>query len=123
MNWVRINNTLPDSPKIIALARMLDCSFNEALGIAVRWLCWLDVHTTDGKSGLHRNEVDDFICIQAGAANALESIGWVKEDAEGLVCAVDFDAYCSPSAKAKTLAAARQKKSRLLKKTKEKLNK
>lgn len=112
MNWVRINSTLPDSAKMITLARILKCSMNEALGVAVRWLIWLDSHTEDGNSKLLKEEVDDLICEYPGATLGLASIGWVNEDANGYICAVDYDLYNSPTAKAKTLAAARQRKSR-----------
>lgn len=118
MNWVRINTTLPDSAKVIALSRLLKCSLNEALGVMVRWLCWLDSHTEDGKSGLLMGEVDDLICGKSGACSALCAIGWVDGDANGYVCAVDYEKYNTPNTKAKTLAAARQKKSRNNKKQK-----
>lgn len=118
MNWVRINTTLPDSPKLIALARRLDCSMNEALGVAVRWLCWLDSHTADGKSGLYAPEVDDVVCQKESASTALCEIGWAYKNEDDFICAVDYETYNTPNTKAKTLAAARQKKSRLNKKHK-----
>jgi hypothetical protein len=116
MNWVRINSTLPDSAKVITLARVLECSLNEALGIAVRWLVWLDRHTEDGKSGLLACEVDSLVCNKLGAAAALGAIGWAEVDKQGFLHAVDYDLYNSPTAKAKTLAMARQRKSRSHKK-------
>lgn len=112
MNWVRINNTLPDSAKMIALARILKCSLNEALGVAVRWLVWLDNHTEDGNSKLLKEEVDEIICNHSGAVYGLAAIGWVDDDNNGYIYAKDYELYNSPTAKAKTLAAARQRKSR-----------
>ena len=116
MNWVRVNNSLPGSPKIIALARELCCSVNEALGVAVRWLCWLDAHTVDGKSGLLANEVNFMVCDQDGATEALESIGWAEVDDNGYVYAKNYDEFCSAGAKKRAQGAARVKRMRERKK-------
>lgn len=123
MNWVKIQNNLPDSPKVIQLARCMQVSEAYALGVAVRWLCWLDKHTEDGKTGLLVQEVAKSICGHTDAVKALQGIGWADVDEDGTVYAVNFDKYNSPTAKAKTLAAARQKKSRLNKKSQQQHNK
>lgn len=118
MNWVRINTTLPTSPKLIALARELTCTVNEALGLTLCWLCWLDTHTTNGKSGLYASEADEMIFNHPGASKALKAVGWAYEDENMFLCCSEYDKYNSPTAKAKSLAAARQKKSRINKKQK-----
>jgi len=112
MNWVRINNTLPDGPKVIALARLLGCSLNEALGVAVRWLTWLNAHAADGCSKLLLGEVDSVVCMKEGACAALAAIGWVRGDANGYVCAVDFERYNGAVAVKRAQGAARVKRMR-----------
>ena len=123
MNWVRINTSLPTSPKLIAVARELSCTVNEALGLTLCWLCWLDTHTTNGKSGLLAAEADEMIFNHEGASRALKAVGWAYEDENMFLCSSEYEKYNSPTAKAKTLAAARQKKSRLNKKSQQQHNK
>lgn len=112
MNWVRINNALPDGPKVIALARLLGCSLNEALGVAVRWLAWLNTHAEDGNSKLLMQEVDSVVCMKEGACAALAAIGWVRGDSNGYVCAVDFERYNGAVAVKRAQGAARVKRMR-----------
>lgn len=116
MNWIRVNSTLPSSEKMIALARVVQCSLTEALGVAVRWLVWLDSHTEDGNSKLLKEEVDEFVCCCPGACLGLAAIGWVESDENGYVFAKDYELYNGPTAKAKMLAAARQRRCRNKKK-------
>lgn len=116
MNWVKIQNNLPDSPKVIQLARCMQVSEAYALGVAVRWLCWLDKHTEDGKTGLLSHEVAKAICGHSDAVKALQGIGWADIAEDGTVYAVNFDKYNSPTAKARTLQAARKANQRANKK-------
>lgn len=115
MNWVRIENNLPDSPKIIKMARCMGTSENEALGVAVRWLCWLDRQTQHGGTQLLPEEVAEKVCQHPKAVQALQEVGWADTLHDGTVYSVDFELYNSPSAKARTLATARKAKSRLKK--------
>lgn len=112
MSWVRVNNTLPGSPKVIALARLLGCSMAEALGLAVRWFCWLNTHTADGKSGLPPGDVDAHIFGVKGACVAFGAIGWAKLDEAGHVCAVDYEVYNGAQAKRRAQGAARVRRLR-----------
>lgn len=112
MNWVRINSNLPESPKMIKLARVMKCSRAEALGMALRWLCWLDTHTEDGKTGLLPDEVDESICQKNSGMRALELIGWATVAKDGTVHSVDYELYNGPTAKAKAMAAAKKAKQR-----------
>lgn len=95
------------------IARELDCSLDEALGVMVRWLAWLDMHTTDGKTGLSLAEVDSLVFGNACQeySKALVAIGWA-EVVDGKVCATDFDKYCTPTAKSRISACERQRKLR-----------
>ena len=117
-DYIRIKNTLPNSPKVMQLARELECSLEEALGVMVRWLAWLDMYTEEGKTGLAMTEVSSLVfgnCCRE-YAEALVAIGWA-ELVDGKVCAVDFDKYCTPTAKKRISGMERQRKHRAMKNT------
>lgn len=112
-DFIRIKNTLPESPKVIQLARELHCGRFAALGFMVRWLAWLDMHTEDGKTELSSDELNAYVFpdLNCDGLSALVAIGWA-ELVDGKVCAVDFDQYCTPTAKKRIASAARQRKHR-----------
>lgn len=112
MNHVRIFNTLPDSPKVAVLARLWGCGFDEALGCMVRWLCWLDKHTQDGKTGLQVRELDRLVFGKAKRVAGLVELGWAKLAADGEVQSVDFEQYNGPTAKQRAMEAARKRTQR-----------
>lgn len=111
--YIRVKNTLPSSPKVMRLARELECSQVSALGIMVRWLAWLDMHTVDGKTGLTPLETNLLVFGNGGLeyVDALAAIGWA-EVVDGKVCAVNFEKYCTPTAKSRISACERQRKHR-----------
>ncbi|MBR4008171.1 hypothetical protein [Fibrobacter sp.] len=112
-DYIRIKNTLPNSPKVIQLARELHCGRFAALGLMVHWLAWLDMHTEDGKTELSSDEVNAYVFYDQNCdgLSALVSIGWA-ELVDGKVRAVDFDKYCTPTAKSRISACERQRKHR-----------
>lgn len=95
------------------LARELECSQEEALGVMVRWLAWLDMHTIDGKTGLSETEANRLVFGHGlrEYTEALVAIDWA-EVVDGMVCAVDFDRYCTPTAKSRIANCERQRKHR-----------
>lgn len=117
-DYIRINNLLPDSAKVMQLSREWDCSLDEALGGMVRWLCWLDLHTTDGKTGLTVSELSKLVFHEdnPAAVNGLIAIGWAAVGKDGYVYSVDFEKYNGPTAKLRAWNAARQKAYRKQKK-------
>lgn len=110
-SWVKIVNTLPRSRSIYALMRKLRCKRQAALGLAVDWLCWLDVNSTNGETGMLDDEISDVLGWQ-GAAEALSAIGWVSHDEQGYVVALDFEKHNGETAKKRAEDAERQRKSR-----------
>lgn len=111
--YIRVKNTLPSSPKVMRLARELECSQEEALGVMVRWLAWLDMHTVDGKTGLDTTEANQLVFGHGlrEYTEALVAIG-LAEVVDGKVCAVNFEQYCTPTAKSRISACERQRKHR-----------
>ena len=112
MDWVRVNNLLPDCPKVLQLADCLGVCRDAALGVMVRWLCWLDVYTVDGCTGLDAARVERFVLGVERAVEGLVQIGWAVVDDDGLVCALDWERFNAPSAKRRALTARRVQRCR-----------
>ncbi len=110
-DWIKLNHSLVRSAKIRLMARELKTKPLTALGLAVRWLVWLDEQTTDGQTNLTPEDVDDELGFRGGAA-ALCSIGWASLDADGCVVARDFEQHNGATAKRRALDARRQSMSR-----------
>lgn len=112
-DWIKVNHALVRSAKIRLLARELKTKPLTALGLAVRWLVWIDEQTTDGHTFLKPEDVDDELGFRGGAA-ALCSIGWAFLDDEGCVVALDFEQHNGVTAKRRAMDARRQRASRAL---------
>lgn len=98
MSWIKIQNTLPESPKVFRLAHMLKVGRMEALGYAVRWFCWLDSHCAEGSTELTARDVDALLGA-IGITRAFCELGWAFVDANGYVFVVDFDKHNGENAK------------------------
>ncbi|MCI6981249.1 MAG: hypothetical protein MR894_03455 [Akkermansia muciniphila] len=112
MSWIRIETSLPRSPKMHRLARLLKIDRMHAVGLALTWLAWLDEQTVDGCSGLTPEELDSMLGLQ-GVADALQAIGWCEIDEAGEVRAVDWEQYNGETAKQRALSARRMARKRL----------
>lgn len=115
MDWIKVNTSLPRSPKVVRLATLMGVSEREALGLALEWFCWLDSATADGCTGLSKVEVDRIFTCHATCvtgvsrfSDALAQIGWIFEDENGIICASDFDQHNGESAKKRAQATKRQ---------------
>lgn len=112
--WIRLNSLLPNSPKVAQVAQYMDLSsHDEALGLMVRWLCWVDMYCETEVTGLHSKDVDDM--FGGNFCGALKEIGWVELHGTHVVIC-DFDKYLSPTSKKRACAANRVAKSRAAKK-------
>lgn len=105
-DWVKINHTILRSSKIRALMRVMKCRKHTALGVALHWLILVDEQTTDGKTTLLPEELDDELGFRGGA-EALCEIGWAALDEDGSVRAVDYEKHCGETAKARAINARR----------------
>lgn len=113
-SWIKVQVTLPESPKIFRLARLLGVCRMEALGYAVRWFCWLDTHCANGVTELHADEVDALLG-RGGITAAFCELGWASVDAEGYVLVLEFDKHNGDSSKKRAetqcrVAAFRERK-------------
>ena len=109
MSWIRIETSLPRSPKMHRLARLLKIDRMHAVGLALTWLAWLDEQTVDGCSGLTPEELDGMLGLQ-GVTDALLAIGWCEIDEAGEVRALDWEQYNGESAKKRALRARRNER-------------
>ena len=105
-SWIKVQVTLPESPKIFRLARLLGVGRMEALGYAVRWFCWLDTHCANGSTELTESDVDALIG-RVGITRAFCELEWASVDAEGYVLVLDFDKHNGKSSKQRAENQAR----------------
>ena len=98
MAWIKVQSTLPESPKVFRLARLLGVSRMEALGYAVRWFCWLDSHCADGATELQEEDVDALIGT-SGITRAFCALGWAFLDENGYVFVQEYEKHNGESAK------------------------
>lgn len=119
MSWIKINTTLPRSPKILLLGQHLGISRYEALGLAVEWLAWLDGITANGETGLSVELMDRLFYTEflsqknvTKLSHALSQIGWIHIDEDGIIHVLDFEKHNGETAKKRAEAAERQRKSR-----------
>lgn len=109
MSHINILTSLPDSPKVALLARLWKCSTDKALGRMVRWLCWLDEYTTDGKTNLLQKDIDSLVFRGKKYTAGLIEANWAAEDKDGLVYSVDFAQYNGPTAKRRMIETAKKR--------------
>ncbi len=105
-SWIKVQVTLPESPKIFRLARLLGVGRMEALGYAVRWFCWLDTYCANGSTELTESDVDALIG-KDGITRAFCELEWASVDAEGYVLVLDFDKHNGKSSKQRAENQAR----------------
>lgn len=104
-SWIKVQVTLPESPKIFRLARLLRVGRMEALGYAVRWFCWLDTYCANGSTELTEGDVDALIG-KSGITRAFCELGWASVD-EGYVLVLDFDKHNGKNSKQRAENQAR----------------
>lgn len=105
-SWIKVQVTLPESPKIFRLARLLGVGRMEALGYAVRWFCWLDMYCANGSTELTEGDVDALIG-RSGITRAFCELEWASVDAEGYVLVLDFDKHNGKNSKQRAENQAR----------------
>lgn len=110
-DWIKVRHALVRSSKVRLLAKELNLTMKGkqllALGLAVKWLCWIDEQTENGETCLMPSELDEEIGWE-GLASGLVSIGWAALGDDGRIVAVDFDKHSGDSAKKRAEAARRK---------------
>lgn len=139
MSWIKLNTTLPRSPKVLRFASLMGIDRHTALGLMFDWLCWLDGVSEDGSTGLTPELVDqlftadlsqnfvtrvtdlsqknvtrvtDFCDACHTMSQALLEIGWAFVDEKGEIHASDFAKHNGENAKRRMENAERQRVAR-----------
>lgn len=105
-DWMKIEKDTPDKPEILALARILSCSPDEAFGKCFRFWRWADSQLSNGNApGVSEIEVDALVG-RHGFADGLIKVGWLQVR-NGSLVVPNFDRHMSESAKKRGLTAKR----------------
>lgn len=91
------------------MARVLGCSVDGAVGILVRFWCWADEITVDGRvDGVVDADIDAVVA-KDGFCSALRQVGWVEILADGGgIYIPKFDRHNGESSKKRALKNERQ---------------
>lgn len=106
-----LNLDLPENPKLVIIADEIRKDENTALGLLVRYFCWLNKHFSSGATHLSTKQVDK-IMRQKNFANALIKVGWASLDEKGSFFIESFDTYNGESSVKRFKETQRKRKQR-----------
>ena len=110
-DWIKITMSLLTDPAVIGMAKRLNMSEDEVLGKLLRFWCWADIQTTNGKlPDVTPEWVDDYVRCE-GFAKALFQANWLREKDYGLFIP-KFKKHNGESAKQRANTAKRVAKHR-----------
>jgi hypothetical protein len=111
MDWLMVEKVTPQKPEIIAIAADLHAEPDAVFGKCFRLWAWADSHSITGSvPGMTAALVDSLIGLP-GFANALEKVGWLVFQANGIELP-NFQRHMGKSAKARALTAERVRRHR-----------
>lgn len=110
-DWLKVQVDTPDKPEIEAMADALGIDPDAVFGKCFRVWRWFDAHTQDGNAcGVTKSAVDRRAGV-TGFANAMESVGWLRQTEAGLELP-NFSRHNGQTAKQRALTAKRVAKSK-----------
>lgn len=85
--WIKVETTILRKREVFLLARALQITRHQAVGLCVAFWAWADHETEDGYlPGLRPADIDAIVEHEGfGAAMATEEIGWLEADDGGLL--------------------------------------
>jgi len=86
-DWIKVENSTPNKPEILRIARMLGITKDDAFGKSMRFWIWLDANCVDGVvDGVVSTDVDAIVECD-GFSDALTKVRWlsINENDETLV--------------------------------------
>ena len=110
-DWIKIEHWTPDKPEVFRIADALGIDPDAVVGKLVRIWNWADQQTFDGNAESVTSSLLDRITGVNGFATALEKVGWVRADSDGLHF-VNFDRHNGKTAKTRALSTKRVQKHR-----------
>lgn len=111
-DWIKIEHGLPTKPEVMALADLLGVRDDEAVGLLVRFWCWVDSNLSPECPLVPGTFVRlDRIVGRDGFATALQSVGWLSVE-NGEVAIPNYDHHLSQSAKRRAVEAKKKRTQR-----------
>ena len=123
VDWLKLLHSFPRNPKLRVMARVLRRDKDSTIGVAIRWLIWVDEQTEDGRTGLLPKELDEELGCKK-LSEALCACGWaLVEDEDGTISAVEFGKHSGETAKRRATEARKKSLQRDAERAKESLMK
>lgn len=64
MSWIKLRSEFPTCRKMLRLQSALGCSLYESIGIAITWLCWVDMNCETGDTRLTKQEFESLFNLR-----------------------------------------------------------
>ncbi len=107
-DWIKFELSTLDKPETIRIGRALGISREAVCGWLARFWGWAGANSVDGYvDGMALRDIDMVMGLP-GFADALVSVGWLKEDAENRVFVPKFERHNGESSKKRALTSRRQ---------------
>ncbi|MCG7949126.1 MAG: hypothetical protein N0C84_22575 [Candidatus Thiodiazotropha taylori] len=110
-DWVKFQVDTFEKPEVIRIADDLGIPEEHVAGCLLRAWCWFDKQSRDGHAANVTEKYIDRITSVTGFANAMQKVGWLIMDGDGLTVP-NFDRHNGKSAKSRALAADRKRTER-----------
>lgn len=81
-DWMKIELSTPEKPEIYRIGMSLDIDTDSVLGKLVRFWCWFNAHSIDGKEPADAVFFLDKMVGCNGFCDALIEVGWLETDGE-----------------------------------------
>ena len=112
-DWIKMRSDLFTHPKVIRISSALKADTLKTIGGLMSVWCLFDAHSVDGDLPGYSKETLDSHVRWEGISSAMESVGWLLENEEGLELP-NFESHNGQSAKRRAQDADRKKASRKL---------
>lgn len=84
-HWIKVEVTTPDKPELLAAARLCGTSKGDTFLAFFRLWTYFDAHTATGiVQSLCLADLDQIAGVK-GFGKAMGAVGWITEDATGIV--------------------------------------
>jgi hypothetical protein len=110
-DWIKMRVDLDKDPAVISISADLNVTECTVVGMLHRLWAWADAQSRNGHvAGVTKKWIDRYVCHD-GVADALEKVGWLREENGGITFP-NFDRHNGQSAKKRALEARRQREHR-----------
>jgi len=110
-DWIKMRVDLDKDPAVISISADLNVTECTVVGMLHRLWAWADAQSRNGHvAGVTKKWIDRYVCHD-GVADALEKVGWLREENGGITFP-NFDRHNGQSAKKRALETRRQREHR-----------